>query len=139
MRFELMLCLVGMNAGIGFLEFRPSEIAAAVAISVSGEMQTLAIDKAISSFIFVEKGRVLKCVELMKNLSLINGSATANANVATPSAYSVAQSLIGVLDAACLSYKSDEITVGSCANSSPYSPDIKRKKQNKPSQLDFKS
>ncbi|XVF15279.1 hypothetical protein REPUB_Repub09cG0137300 [Reevesia pubescens] len=41
--------------GIDFLEFRPSEIAAAVAISVSGEMQTLAIDKAISSFIFVEK------------------------------------------------------------------------------------
>ena len=44
-----------MIAGIDFLEFRPSEIAAAVAISVSVEMQTLAIDKAISSFIFVEK------------------------------------------------------------------------------------
>ena len=55
MGFELMQCLMGMNAGIDFLEFRPSEIAAAVAISVSGEMQTLAIDKAISSFIFVEK------------------------------------------------------------------------------------
>ncbi|XWS41637.1 hypothetical protein CRYUN_Cryun17cG0099400 [Craigia yunnanensis] len=128
--------------GIDFLEFRPSEIAAAVAISVSGEMQTLAIDKAISSFIFVEKGRVLKCVELMKDLSLINGSATANANanVATPSASSVPQSPIGVLDAACLSYKNDEITVGSCANSSHSIPDIKRRKQdNKPPQLDFKS
>ena len=55
MGFELMQCLMGMNAGIDFLEFRPSEIAAAVAISVSVEMQTLAIDKAISSFIFVEK------------------------------------------------------------------------------------
>ncbi|XP_022752041.1 cyclin-D4-2-like [Durio zibethinus] len=127
--------------GIDFLEFRPSEIAAAVAISVSGEIQTLAIDEAISSFIFVEKGRVLKCVELMKDLSLINGSATANANVATPSASSMPQSPIGVLDAACLSYKSDEITVGLCANSSHSSPDIKRRKQdnNIPSQLDFKS
>ncbi|XP_022740205.1 cyclin-D4-1 [Durio zibethinus] len=130
--------------GIDFLEFRPSEIAAAVAISVLGEMQTLAIEKAISSFIFVEKGKVLKCVELMKDLSLINGSAaTANANVAThPSASYVPQSPIGVLDAAaCLSYKSDEITVGSCANSSHSRPDIKRRKQdnNKPSQLVFKS
>ncbi|XWS33384.1 hypothetical protein CRYUN_Cryun22dG0077500 [Craigia yunnanensis] len=126
--------------GIDFLEFRPSEIAAAVAISVSGEMQTLAIDKAISSFIFVEKGRVLKCVELMKDLSLINGSATANANVATASSSSLPQSPIGVLDAACLSYKSDEITVGSFSNSSHSSPGIERRKQdNKPSQLDFKS
>ncbi|XP_022773885.1 cyclin-D4-1-like [Durio zibethinus] len=127
--------------GIDFLEFRPSEIAAAVAIFVSREMQTLPIDKAISSFVFAEKGRVLKCVELMKDLSLINGSATAtaNANVATPSASSLPQSPIGVLDAACLSYKSDEITVGSCANSSHSSPDIKRRKQDKPSQLYFKS
>ncbi|XVF61535.1 hypothetical protein PTKIN_Ptkin08bG0137300 [Pterospermum kingtungense] len=115
--------------GIDFLEFRPSEIAAAVAIFVSREMQTLAIDKAISSFIFVEKGRVLKCVELMKDLSLIKGSATTttangNGNVGVP------QSPIGVLDAgACLSYKSDEITVGSCANSSHSSPDHKRRKE----------
>ncbi|XVE83076.1 hypothetical protein DITRI_Ditri16bG0057900 [Diplodiscus trichospermus] len=131
--------------GIDFLEFRPSEIAAAVAISVSGEKQTLALDKAVSSFLFVEKGKVLKCVELMKDLSLINGSANAkgSANVATPpsSAPSLPQSPIGVLDAACSSYKSDEITVvGSCANSSPCTPDTKRRKQDhKPSQLDFKS
>ncbi|XP_021273928.1 cyclin-D4-1 [Herrania umbratica] len=122
--------------GIDFLEFRPYEIGAAVAISVSGEMQTLAIDKAISSFTLVEKDRVLKCVELMKDLSLINGSANANV-AAPPSASSVPQSPIGVLDAACLSYKSDEITVGSCANSSHTSPDIKRRKQDKPSQVDF--
>ncbi|XVE86846.1 hypothetical protein DITRI_Ditri18aG0068000 [Diplodiscus trichospermus] len=127
--------------GIDFLEFKPSEIAAAVAISVSGETKTLSIDKAISSFIFVQKDRVLKCVELMKDLALINGSATGNGNVATPSSSYVPQSPIGVLDAACLSFKSDEITVGSCANSSHSSPEIKRRKQdNKPSsQLDFKS
>lgn len=45
-----------MNAGIDFLEFKPSEIAAAVAISVSGEdEQAQNIDKAISCFIHVEK------------------------------------------------------------------------------------
>ncbi|OMO56237.1 hypothetical protein CCACVL1_26685 [Corchorus capsularis] len=138
--------------GIDFLEFRPSEIAAAVAISVSTEMQTLAIDKAISSLILVEKGRVLKCVELMKDLSLINRSAIGNGNgngvnvaslVPSSAVSLVPQSPIGVLDsAACLSYKSDEITtVGSCANSSSHttsSPDIKRRKQdNSSSQLDF--
>lgn len=37
-----------LNAGIDFLEFRPSEIAAAVAISIAGETQTVDIEKAIS-------------------------------------------------------------------------------------------
>lgn len=44
-----------MNAGIDFLEFRPSEIAAAVAISVSEEIQAIDIDKAISCFMHLEK------------------------------------------------------------------------------------
>lgn len=44
-----------MNAGIDFLEFRPSEIAAAVAMCVSGEIQPIDIDKAMSCFIHVEK------------------------------------------------------------------------------------
>ncbi|GMI68703.1 hypothetical protein HRI_000539600 [Hibiscus trionum] len=115
--------------GIDFLEFRPSEIAAAVAISVSGDMQTVAIDKAISCFTFVEKGRVFKCVELMKNLSFINGAAAMATQQHTSASSTVPQSPIGVLDAAaCLSYKSDEITIGSNVNSSHSSPDIKRRK-----------
>lgn len=45
-----------LNAAIEFLEFKPSEIAAAVAISVSREdEQAQNIDKAISCFIHVEK------------------------------------------------------------------------------------
>ena len=40
-----------LNAGIDFLEFRPSEIAAAVAISIAGETQTVDIEKAISAVI----------------------------------------------------------------------------------------
>ncbi|KAK8717361.1 hypothetical protein V6N13_044632 [Hibiscus sabdariffa] len=130
---------------IDFLEFRPSEIAAAVAISVSRDMQTVAIDKAISSFTFVEKGRVLKCVELMKNLSFINAAAAATEQPSSGSS-TVPQSPIGVLDAAaCLSYKSDETTVGSYANSSHSNPDSKRRKHDdddndkaSQSQQDFK-
>ncbi|KAG7994185.1 hypothetical protein I3843_01G044300 [Carya illinoinensis] len=122
--------------GIDFLEFRPSEVAAAVAISVSKQMQAVDIDRAMTCFVYVEKGRVLKCLELMKDLSLIHGSA----NVANASASSVPQSPIGVLDAACLSYKSDELTVGSCANSSHNSPpDARGSNQAKASEVEFKS
>ncbi|KAA8546743.1 hypothetical protein F0562_003172 [Nyssa sinensis] len=95
--------------GIDFLEFRPSEIAGAVAMSVSGEIQASNIDKAMSCFIHVEKGRVLKCLELIQDLTLISGSD----NVGGASVPSVPQSPVGVLDAACLSYKSDAITVKS--------------------------
>lgn len=42
-------------AGIDFLEFRPSEIAAAVAIAVLRESQATEIDKAIADFLVVEK------------------------------------------------------------------------------------
>ncbi|OVA01808.1 Cyclin [Macleaya cordata] len=132
---ELILSTI---KGIDFLEFRPSEIAAAVAISVSGELQTvLDIDKAVSCFIqHVEKERALKCLQLIQDLSLNNGFAKFGNS---SSVLSVPQSPIGVLDAACLSYKSDELTVGSCANSSHSSPDAKRRRLNKPSELDLKS
>ncbi|KAG8373424.1 hypothetical protein BUALT_Bualt11G0022800 [Buddleja alternifolia] len=109
--------------GIDFLEFRPSEIAAAVAIYVSGEIQTVDIDKALSSSIGVEKGRVVKCFELIKDLISRN---VGNGTVSS----SVPHSPNGVLEAAtCLSYKSgDERTVGSCPTSSHTSPDTKRRK-----------
>lgn len=44
-----------MNAGIDLLEFRPSEIAAAVGLFVSGERQAVCIEKAMSCFIHVDK------------------------------------------------------------------------------------
>ncbi|KAI9166195.1 hypothetical protein LWI28_027830 [Acer negundo] len=125
--------ILSTNKGIDFLEFKPSEIAAAVAISVSGDMQPQDIDKAMS-LIHVEKERAMKCVELIKDLSLMNGCANVAANASTTSS-SVPQSPDGVLDAACLSYKSEDITVGSCANSSSHniiSSDIKRRKQERP-------
>ncbi|KAK3042914.1 hypothetical protein RJ639_000990 [Escallonia herrerae] len=122
--------------GIDFLEFRPSEIAAAVAISVSGELQAMDIDTAVSCFIHVGKERVVKCHELVQNLALSSRPTNvAGSSVPPP----VPQSPVGVLDAACFSYKSDERTVGSCPNSSHSSPDSKRRKLDRPPQGDSKS
>jgi cyclin D1/2/4 len=53
-----------LNAGIDFLEFRPSEIAASVAISVSRQMQAEAIDKALSCLIQVEKVKLVVPTEI---------------------------------------------------------------------------
>jgi len=41
--------------GINFLEFKPSEIAAAVAISVSRKLQAEEIDEALTCFVSVGK------------------------------------------------------------------------------------
>ncbi|KAL5992630.1 hypothetical protein ACLOJK_013549 [Asimina triloba] len=57
--------IVNTIKGIEFLEFRPSEIALAVAISVLGEAQrpqTVDVGKAISCGVHVEKERVLNCL-----------------------------------------------------------------------------
>ncbi|BAT99469.1 hypothetical protein LR48_Vigan03g314700 [Vigna angularis] len=116
-------------SGIDFLEFRPSEIAAAVAVSVLGESQAKDMDKSIADLFIVEKGRVLKCAELIRDLSLNNVAASVGSKVPH-----VPQSPMGVMDAAgCLSYKSDELTVGSCLNSSHDSPNTKSSKAEGPS------
>ncbi|KAK7301125.1 hypothetical protein RJT34_11986 [Clitoria ternatea] len=122
--------------GIDFLEFRPSEIAAAVAISAVGEAQTVHSEKAMSVLIqLVDKERVLKCVTMIQELSPNSGSArdttSASLSVSVPF---VPQSPIGVLEDACFSYKSDDTitNAGSCANPSDNnSPDAKRRKLNK--------
>lgn len=51
-------------AGIDFLEFRPSEIAAAVAISISRQIQEVDIDKAMSCFKHVEKVKLVVPAEI---------------------------------------------------------------------------
>lgn len=110
--------ILSIMRGIDFLEFRPSEISAAIAISVSGAMQAVEIDKSISKFLHVSKEKVLKCVELMNDLCLFSNPAAQNALMASI----VPQSPNGVLEAACWSYKSDDITtVGSCATTSSFS------------------
>ncbi|KAJ1383905.1 Cyclin-like [Sesbania bispinosa] len=126
--FQSVQLILSTVRGIDFLEFRPSEIAAAVAISVVGETQTVLTEKAISVLIHhVEKERVLKCVKMMNELSSGSGSAK-DTSASVPPVLCVPQSPIGVLDTVCLSYKSDDTNVGSCANSSLNSPDAKRRK-----------
>ncbi|XP_058772260.1 cyclin-D4-2-like [Vicia villosa] len=118
--------ILNIIKGIDFLEFRPSEIAAGVAISVLKELPGQEADKAIADFFIVDKERVLKCVELIKDLSLIK----VGASKYTPF---VPQSPIGVLDGGCMSYKSDELTNGSYQNSLHNSPNTKRRKFDGPS------
>ncbi|XP_020206373.1 cyclin-D4-1 [Cajanus cajan] len=113
---------------IDFLEFKPSEVAAAVAIYVMGETQTVDTEKAISVLIqHVEKERVLKCVKMIHELA----SNSISAKDSSASVTCLPQSPIGVLDALCFSYKSYDTNAGSCANSSHNSPDAKRRKLNK--------
>ncbi|KAL7262510.1 hypothetical protein ACSBR1_000805 [Camellia fascicularis] len=120
--------ILGIIKGIDCLEFRPSEIAAAVAMSVAEEAQTVDIDKAISLLIeHVDKERMLKCVDMIHELSSLMSESTNGLSALVPS---VPQSPIGVLDAACLSYKTDDTTVGSCANSSHNNSGTKRRKLN---------
>ncbi|GFP92509.1 cyclin-d4-1 [Phtheirospermum japonicum] len=109
--------------GIDFLEFKPSELAAAVAVYVSGENRAMDIDKALSSFLIIEKGRVMKCLELIQDL--ISSTNVANGSILSSS---FCRSPNGVLDAACLSYKSDERKVCSCPSSSETSPNKKRRR-----------
>ncbi|GFY96095.1 hypothetical protein Acr_11g0004010 [Actinidia rufa] len=118
------------NAGIDSLEFKPSEVAAAVAvtISVAGDTQTLDPEKAISLLVqHVEKKRVLKCFEMIHETTLISASVP-----------TLPLSPIGVLDAAaCLSYKTDDTTVESCTNYSHNGPDPKRRKLNRPCEVEI--
>ncbi|KAE9609074.1 putative cyclin [Lupinus albus] len=117
--------------GIDFLEFKSSEIAAAVAMSVVGETKTIDIRQTIAVLIQqAEEERVLKCVKMVQELSLNTGIAKYHSSASVPC---VPQSPIGVLDALSFSYKSDDTNAGSCANSShnDNSPDAKRRKLNK--------
>ncbi|KAH6823394.1 hypothetical protein C2S53_000132 [Perilla frutescens var. hirtella] len=126
-----MQIILSTIKGIDFLEFKPSEIAAAVAMYVSGDIRAMDIDKALSSSI-QEKGRVLKCLELIRDLISISGTtsiamATSTTTVlssSSSSSSSVPCSPNGVLDAACFSYKSDERS----ARSFPTSSHSKRRK-----------
>ncbi|PHU20447.1 hypothetical protein BC332_11598 [Capsicum chinense] len=122
--------------GIHFLEFKPSEIAAAVAISFAVKVETVESEKALSALVdqHVQKDKVMKCVELIRELSSLPTDFV-KCPIAASSTPIVPQSPIGVLDAACLSYRTDGSGVKSCANSSHSSPVNKRRKLNTPHQV----
>ncbi|XP_010279525.1 PREDICTED: cyclin-D4-1-like [Nelumbo nucifera] len=99
--------------GVEFLEFRPSEIALAVAISVVGESQTIDFERAFdscSSFSssHLNKESVFKCYELVQEIITSIGVGK-----------SPPMSPAGVLDAAALlSYESSNRTSTTCSSSS---------------------
>nr|CAA71244.1 cyclin-D like protein [Oxybasis rubra] len=137
--FQAIQLILSTIKGIDLMEFRPSEIAAAVAISVTQQTQIVEFTDKAFSFLtdHVEKERLMKCVEIMHDLRMSSRSNGALASTSVP------QSPIGVLDAsACLSYKSDDTSTtpsGSCGNSahsSPASaPPPKRRKLDRTSQI----
>ncbi|XP_047084508.1 putative cyclin-D2-3 [Lolium rigidum] len=86
-----------------FLHFRPSEIAAAVALLVAPEAQLPGFDSTFAGFkIPVDKGNVARCCETMQEMALAKKNVHRSAS---PS---------GVLDASlCTSTSDDSITPGS--------------------------
>ncbi|XP_028771875.1 cyclin-D4-1-like [Neltuma alba] len=107
--------------GVDLLEFRPSEVAAAVAICVVRETQTVNTEKAISVLSqHVEKERVVECLKIIKEMAS-NGREDC-----------VAQSPIGVWEAAalCWSHKSEGSSSCGSSSSSRDGPDPKRIKLN---------
>ncbi|KAL1218654.1 Cyclin-D2-1 [Cardamine amara subsp. amara] len=114
---------------IEFLDFRPSEIAAAAALSVSIDNE-----KAMSNLIYVkQQERVKRCLNLMRNITEENvpGASLSPQQPRLEARVVVPESPIGVLEATCLSYKSEERTVESCTNSSQSSPDNNNNNCNK--------
>ncbi|KAF6170252.1 hypothetical protein GIB67_035357, partial [Kingdonia uniflora] len=117
--FKLILTL---TRGIEYLEYKPSEVAAAVSISVIRETN---LDKYEPYFIKnVQMERVFKCLELIHELQR------------SAAVQSVPQNPIEVLDVSCLSYKSDELPTVSSANSKLADSDFKRVNLNKPPNMD---
>ncbi|XP_023001871.1 cyclin-D4-2-like [Cucurbita maxima] len=125
--------LLNIIQGIEFLEFKPSEIAAAVAISVAGEGEETAIPLLIQQKLHME--RVVKCIKLVKEMSGKTEEEESRSMSEGP------QSPSGVLNVRCLSYKSNESTaVGSCANSSSHhnsSNGSKRRRLNRPCEVEL--
>uniref|UniRef100_A0A0A9DET8 Cyclin C-terminal domain-containing protein n=1 Tax=Arundo donax TaxID=35708 RepID=A0A0A9DET8_ARUDO len=117
--------------GTGCIGFRPSEIAAAVAAAVVGEVDATGIENACTH---VDKERVLRCQEAIQSMaSSINTVPPKPASGGRAPA-SVPQSPVGVLDAGCLSYTTDgdaAVTVvphGTCGSASSSSVTSKKRK-----------
>ncbi|XP_062194112.1 cyclin-D4-1-like isoform X2 [Phragmites australis] len=105
---ELILCIA---RGTHCLDFRPSEVAAAVAAAVVGEEYAVDIDEACTHR--VHKERVSRCLEAVQAMVLMGTVPVPPKPDGTrrASSSSVPQSPTGVLDAGCLSYRSDDTTV----------------------------
>lgn len=122
---ELILSTI---KGIGFLSFKPSEIAAAAALWVNGAANALEVENTITYFNKIDKERVLRCYAVMQGeIMMTCAESTNNKNWISSVTY-MPQSPIGVLEAACLSYKSDEKISGLQTRYHHSSPEEKRRK-----------
>ncbi|KAM3338077.1 cyclin-D2-2 [Capsicum galapagoense] len=111
--------ILGTLKGIHFLEFKPSEIAAAAVISVVEKNETVGTENATYALLVqVQEDRVKKCVEFIQESYLLSDLVDS-----TPFA---PQSPIGVLDDSYLNYQRDD----SGANFADDGPATKRAKMN---------
>ncbi|KAI3877205.1 hypothetical protein MKX03_017196 [Papaver bracteatum] len=113
--------------GINFFEFKPSELAAAVAIYVSlGGIEAMQLERSAFGFIqHINKEKLLKCLGMIQGVSLVNESF----KIEDISGSSVPQSPDGVLDITSLSYKSDDSIEGSSANFIQTSQDSSKRRR----------
>ncbi|KAF8694709.1 hypothetical protein HU200_002474 [Digitaria exilis] len=116
--------IMSIARGTHCLDFRPSEIAAAVAAAVAGEDHAVDIDKACIHR--VQKERVSQCLEAIQaTMALPASTMPLPPKTETPSSsggrasssVSVPLSPTGVLDAGCLSCRSDDTAAASHASS----------------------
>ncbi|RLN15705.1 cyclin-D2-2-like [Panicum miliaceum] len=121
--------ILGTLEATKFLQFRPSEIAAAAVLSAAAESHALDFSSAlIASNIPVDKQTVKRCYEAMQEVGL------AKKNEGNASRPSVTKSPYGVLGASCFSFKTDDSqTPGSSQansdnNNHVYNPANKRTK-----------
>lgn len=112
--------------GADFLVFRPSELAASVALASFGECNSSVLERATTSCKYINRERVLRCYELIQDNITMGNIVLKSAG---SSIFSVPQSPIGVLDAAaCLSQQSDDTTAGSPATCYQNSSASKRRR-----------
>ncbi|PKA59497.1 Cyclin-D4-1 [Apostasia shenzhenica] len=115
--------ILNMITGISILEFKPSVVAAAVTLTALGEAEMVFVKRSINSCPYLEKEILLKCCEAIRDMRLMEEKAYCSVSSMPPSPS-------GVLDAKCLSYRSDEAAAGSQANSQNSSPTAKKRKLN---------
>lgn len=96
-----------------------------VALSVMSKAQPLDVMETITYCNEIDKERVLRCYEMIKE-EIINSSEDSMSGFT--SVLSLPQSPIGVLDAASLSYKRDELASDSQSSRQLSSPAAKRRK-----------
>ncbi|TVU12054.1 hypothetical protein EJB05_45677 [Eragrostis curvula] len=109
-----------------FLIFRPSEVAASVALLALGKHENSVLGSVATCCKHIRKDRVLKCLEVLREKNFM-GNITPRSIGSSP--LIVPHSPIGVLDAvACESQQSEETSVGAPSVTAESSPARKKRK-----------